>query len=904
MNTVSGSIVIGAVVQGQTVHVTLPAKVPTALGGLPRAAGVFTGRSSDLDALLGMLAPNGPGGRLLVSAVAGMAGVGKTELVVQAAHHALRQGWFGGGVLFVDLAGYDPERRRSPADALGGWLGALGVPGEHIPASQDDRARLWRTIIAAHAAGDKPILVVVDNAADTGQVTPLLPGEESIPVLVTSRHVLDLDAHVHRLDVLDTEPAITLITELIALRCGPGDARLHDAAHRGGFVELAGLCAGLPLALRIIAALLADRPHLTPAALAARLRDEHGRLDQLVRRETSGDVAVRAAFDLSYQRLPPAQARMFRLLPANPGPTIATTAAAHLAGIPEAQAEALLADLHRAHLVEEPALGRWRLHDLLRLHAGVQAPDPADPGEAATAHQRLLDHYLTTTKTADTHMAILTPHQRPDTFRDRNHALAWLDAEAANLTAATQHAADNGDHHTTTAFTFALTRYLHHRRRFNDAITLTRHALAATHALGNRRGQGAALSNLGLALQEVRRFDEAITSHEAGLAIRRELGDHHSEGTALNNLGLALREVRRFDEAITSHQQAVEIYQDLGDRDGEGQALNNLGLALREVRRFDEAITSYQHAVEIYQDLGDRHGEGAALNNLGLALREVRRFDEAISSHEGGLAICRELGDRHGEGMALNNLGAALQVVRRFNEAITSHEAGLAICRELGDRHGEGQALNNLGAALQAVRRFNEAITSHQHAAEIYQDLGDRHGEGTALNNLGNALRAVRRFDEAITSYQQAVENYQDLGDRHREGQALNNLGLALRAVRRFDEAITSHEGGLAICRELGDRHGEGIALNNLGLALREVRRFDEAITSYQQAVEIYQDLGDRHREGQALNNLGLALRAVGRDGEARQCWAEALRAFAETGDGWSIARLEEFLAWLGAPGQ
>jgi hypothetical protein len=301
-----------------------------------------------------------------------MPGIGKTELVLQTAHRALHtRGWFRGGVLFVDLFGYDPDRRLSAADALLGWLQAIGIGGEHIPAAEADRARLWRSVLAAYIEQGRRLLLIIDNAADTNQVAPLLPTDADVPVLITSRHTLDIDARLHALGVLDTDPGIDLIATVIAHRRGPGDSRTRDEQ---AMVALVGLCAGLPLALRIVAALLADRPHLQPATLAHDLRQAQHRLDRLSREQ----VAVRAAFDLSYQHLTGAQARLFRLLPINPGPDIGTTAAARLADLPQEQATILLQDLHRAHLVDEPRPGpvaHARPAAPLRRH-----PTPRNPG--------------------------------------------------------------------------------------------------------------------------------------------------------------------------------------------------------------------------------------------------------------------------------------------------------------------------------------------------------------------------------------------------------------------------------------------------------------------------------------------------------------------------------------------
>jgi tetratricopeptide (TPR) repeat protein len=714
---------------------TQAAAAPVALAQLPPVTAGFTGRDDELAVLAGLLDPAGP---VVVSAVAGLAGVGKTTLAVQAGHVARQRGWFGGGVLFIDLHGYD-EAPVGPGQALDGLLRALGVPAEHIPPTAEERAGLYRSVLAQIA---DPVLVIADNASSEAQVRPLLPGAGPHKVLVTSRHTLaGLDARLVDVTVLDDDAAVSLLDAAVRA-ARPGDDRITSDRQAAG--RLAGVCGGLPLALQITAALLKADPALSAAGLAGELSGEKDRLEQLAYDDGSGPGApsVAAAFELSYRRLDETAARVFGLLPVNAGPDISTAAAAALADLPVPQTRRVLAGLARAHLAEAApgAAGRWRMHDLLRLYAQQLPGEHAEADGREQARDRLLGYYLDMTAAADDHLRALPGTAVPGVFTGREDALAWLDAERPSLVAAVQMAAGTGRDQAALRLPLRLSEYLAWRRRFDDWLTTTTISLNTARRLSDRPHEGAALITLGDVLREMRRFEEAITACQDAAAIYRETGNH-GEGMALSNLGVALRNVRRFDEAITACQDAAAIFRQLGDRHSESIALNNLGLALRDVRRFDEAITAHQDAAAIYRQTGDRHSEGMALNNLGGALQGVRRFDEAITAHQDAAAIYRQTGDQHSEGNALRNLGAALQEVRRFDEAITACQNAAAIFRQEGDRHGEGQALGNLGTALQGVRRFDEAITACQNAAAIFREIGDRHSEGIALGKLGVVWR-------------------------------------------------------------------------------------------------------------------------------------------------------------------
>ncbi|MBA4864019.1 tetratricopeptide repeat protein [Streptomyces sp. PSKA54] len=820
-NQISGGVFFHAVVQGRDITVQLPPHITPALSGLPPASTAFTGRDEQVKDLLEVLAPGaGPQKPVLVAAVAGLAGVGKTELAVQTAARALRQpGWFPGGVLFIDMFGYDAERRLSPEHALDGLLHALGIPGEHIPAELQDRSRLYRSVLAAFAEQRRRILVVIDNVSTAEQARPLLPTDGATAALLTSRHTLDLDARLHDLDSLDEAASVELLRQVLLQARGPADTRVQDAPEHAA--TIARLCAGLPLALRIAAASLADVPTRPLASLAQALEAAHTRLDRL-RRE---DRAVRAAFDLSYQRLSGDHARLFRLLPLHAGPDLSTESAAHLADTDQPRAEELLQDLARAHLIDPGRTwGRWRLHDLVRLYADQHGHTHTDTDQRATAQVRLHTYYITTTQAADTHV---TSEAAPSArFTDRHDAFTWLEDERLNLLATATAPPPLGHPDTTTALAIALVQYLNLRHHFDDLLTVASTALALSRERGDRRGEAKALYTLGMGLFGMRQFEEALDAHTTAMDLAAEVNDVSVLAVVMHRRGETLSELRRFEEALDIRTAVVDIFRALGSRLWEGIALAALGAALENVGRHEEAIDAYTNALAIHRELGDRISESITLGNLGGALREVGRYEEAIDAKTNALDIHQELGNRHDEAREWNNLGNMLWVMDRFSEAIKPHNTALAIYRELGDRYGEAQALGGLGAALVELPRPVEGLNTLIRAVKIYRELGDRHAEADALSRLAASGCQLGRFAEAAGSAAASLRVYRQLGDRPNEAHVLLVLGIAQQdsPLHTKAQAADSFAQAAAIFRELGDHEKEAGASALLHAVQQEMR--------------------------------------------------------------------------------
>ncbi|WP_328437718.1 tetratricopeptide repeat protein [Streptomyces sp. NBC_00444] len=690
---------------------------------LPTEPSVFTGRTKMLDRLLDSLDPDPAQteASTVVSVVTGMGGVGKTALALHAAHRASERGWFPSGVLFADLHGYSPGAASDAGAVVDRFLHALGANTGERSASLEERLDTWRVLLNDLARRGRPLLVVLDNVRTTDQINGLLP---SAPhrALVTSRHALST-LPVHRIDLgpLSPEEAVDLLDQ--ALRAGSAaDDRV--TTQRVEALRLGKLCGRLPLALRIIAALLRDEPERSLADQARDLDDARTRLDAM----QYDDLAVRASLDLSYQHLTEEQARAFRLIATAPGADLGTASAAVLLDRPPADGRRLLAELARAHLLSSTS-ERWSMHDLIRLHADSRSTSDDHHIERAEGIERLYSYYLTIARDASTHLDTQRPTQPSSVFADRDTALDWLEGERINLvaTVATAHAL--GADTVAVGLAFALAafferhRYVDQRRHFADWSTVTAIALAILQEAGDRHNAAQAMTNLGVAQRELRQFDVSIALLRTAIDTFAESGDRSAQAQALDMLGAALRETGQFDECIQCHTEAVTVFRDIREHHGEARALTNLGAALREARQPDKALPHLRNAVDLMQTVGDRRGEATALTNLGAALREEGQLEEAITRHKDALAAFREVHDRYGEALALHNHGDALQQVGRFTEAIDDHTQAAAFFAGAGDSHRQAMALSSLAAADSGAEKHDDAADVSRQAVEIRRQL-------------------------------------------------------------------------------------------------------------------------------------------------------------------------------------
>jgi DNA-binding SARP family transcriptional activator/tetratricopeptide (TPR) repeat protein len=712
-----------------------PPPEPVRPAQLPHDVRGFTGRAAELTRL-DEPADGGPGPDIRV--LTGTAGVGKTALAVRWAHRVRDR--FPDGQLYLDLRGFDPDHEPlTPAVAAAQLLRALGADPRAIPPDPDGRTALWRSLLA-----DRKVLVLLDNARDSAQVTPLLP--PSGTVLVTSRQRLgDLIARTGArpvpLTVLPAEDSRQLLETVL----GPPAVAAEPAAA----AELARLCGHLPLALRLAAANLGAGEASGIAELARELADG----DPLAGLSVDGaeESAVTTAFSVSYRALPAEHRLLFRRLALVPGQTFTAPAAAALAGVAAGRAGQQLKALAAANLVERHLPGRYRFHDLLRSYAtGRVAADDSGPGRDA-ARRRLFEHYLTA---ADAAGRRLIPHflrlPRPEpaqVFDGAEDALAWLDTEWPNLAAAVEHAAAHGPGEYAWHLADALRAFFHHRGHHTEWLDTATTALAAAQAAGAAQAEAAMRLSLALAGVNSGRYAEArthlTTVLDAGLAADWPAG----RAAALNNLSAVHQRLGDPHEAIACGGESLRLCEELAIP-GVTMALANLGFACGQVGDFDAALRHFGRALEIAERDGARFSVAVVLGDLANVHRELG-LPSAAELYERALTANRELGYRYGEAAALS--GRAVLEARGGDgtRALADAAEAVELTRRIGDRGTEASALAAFGETCVHLGRPADAVTHLRAALEIARETSFTWCEAAALTGLAEAALATGDVEQA-----------------------------------------------------------------------------------------------------------------------------------------------------------
>ncbi len=735
----------------------------TALFQLPPAVADFTGREAALAAVReAVLGAEGEARRaVLISAVAGMGGVGKTTLAVRVAHDLLAD--FPDGQLYVNLRGAEAQR-LDPSDALAEFLRALGVQGAAIPASLDARSRLFRERLAG-----RRVLVVLDNAADETQVRPLLPGSPGCAVIVTSRaRMAGLEGvRPLSLDVLPAEEAVDLLA-----RVAGADRVAEDPE---AALRLVRLCGCLPLAVRIAGARLAGRPHWRTATLADRLADEDSRLREL----EIGDLGVRASIRISVDELAPPTRRLFRMLGTLTAPDFPAWIAAALLDTDLVTAGAEMERLVDAELLQDAgtdAAGqtRYRFHDLIRAYAREELRASETDAARAEALLRVVEAYLLAARRA---VDELEPAGLQSAWRGLAPAVpaaaraavdaarsptAWFGAERLSLVSTVEQAHGTLPDHAWELSTELATFFDLHTH-WDDWENTQALALSAAQRVGSRVGAGYTLWGVIRLRRYQSRWDEAISAAEQCLGIFRETGDQRGEAAALVDLARVYWYQARFDEAARASDRCLRIFEDLGDRRWRARTLVDLGDVRRDQGRFDEARAHCASAIAVFEELGDARWAAISRVALGRVDLDSGQPDSAVGLFETGLGSFRGLGDRIWENYTLRCMGDALRELGRLDEALTCLLPVVPAFERLGDRRWQMRSLHSLGE-VHRVRDEHDAATDCLLAClPAFRANGDRLWEARTLSSLG--LLAERdASDEARVLWRAALSILDRIG--------------------------------------------------------------------------------------------------------------------------------------------
>lgn len=828
---------VGAGPTGDLAAPASPAEgVATRPRQLPADIAHFTGRHAELAMLDKLLSgSDGRPHRVVIAAIGGSGGVGKTALAVHWAHRV--QDRFPDGQLYLDLRGFGPGAPLEPSAALEALLRALGIAAERLPAGVDGRSALLRTVLA-----ERRMLILLDNARDEAQVRPLLPGAGSM-VLITSRNrLLGLAARdgAHRLtiDVFSPDETRSLLASLL------DEERISATPEADA--ELGDLCAHLPLALRIAAANLDADPHLSIADYVTELR-QGNRLAVL---EAGDDeaAAIRATFDLSYTALSDGERRLFRLLGLIPGTDFTPAVTAALAGCSVADARQGLQRLAAFHLIDSYGPGRYTFHDLLRLYAAEHAHADESPDDLRQAQERMRAWYLhSVVAAADLLHPLfvrlppppLTSDVTPADFDDEERAVAWLEAEHVNLVAMIRHAVRHGPPETAWRMTDALRGHFWGSRRLDDWLGCAEAALPLAEAEGQVAAQAVLLTSLANAHTQQDRLEQATVLYTRALRLGERLAWWQCQASILSGLAYTSYRLGRPRQAAEHLEEAIALSRRHNPGTEPVSYLTNLGAVYLQLGRLKPALEHLERVRDLTED-----NPGPVICNIGEALHGLGSLHEAIKHAREALSITRQWGDRSVEVACLDVLAAVHRDLGHYAEAVKLATQALAMSEDMGDLLAEANALNVLGEVHRRNGRPREGLEYHQRAFEVTRRGDNRYAEVVSLIGLAEACTSLGDPAEAAAHAEQARAIAHDRSLRVVEGLALTALARARLARSAASEAVSPATEALRLHRETGHRLGEARALRTLGDALDELGDRSAAMPFQRQANALFAVIG------------------------------------------------------------
>ncbi|SDO61305.1 DNA-binding transcriptional activator of the SARP family [Lentzea jiangxiensis] len=714
---------------------------------LPAATSDFIGRQEVVARVQDVL--SGDHMTMHVVNISGKAGIGKSALAVHVAHRVAAE-TYPDGQLYCDLRGTHAQP-ATPAEVLGRFLSALGVMGSSLPDGVDERADMYRSMLA-----HRRVLVVLDDAASESQVHQLLPGSPSCGVIVTSRARLTglAGSHLVEVDCMNSDDSRELLGRII------GRQRLEsEPVAVPALIDAVG---GLPLALRIIGARLAARPHWPLASLVGRLSDERHRLDELAH----GDMVVRASLSLTYDGLAPEARRMMRLM-----------SLLEAENLPSWTASALTNDDHRSFdLVERlvdaqlvdvvgtdiTGLPRYRFHDLIRLYAKEQAAAHETLDTQLTSVERVVGGWLAMAEQAHRRLyggdfTLLHGHgkrwQPPAQHLDQvlQDPMSWLESEHQNLCAAVLQAADAGLDELCWDLAITLVTLFESRSRFDDWQQTHERALEAVRRAGNKRGTAALLCSLGSLHHSQRRMDATRAALVPALDLFTELDDTHGMALARRNLGLLEYTEGRPEVAQRIFEQSLSGFEQVGDVIGRAHVVSHLAQLSLDRGENELAADQLRDALGMCREISSPRVEAQLLYRLGGAMLAQGRYEQARQLLTSVLTMVQRSGDTVGESYALHSLGLIHSRMRMVEEASDLLWRAIRLCEENVDRLGAARVQLDLAQLVAQRGEAFHAIAIVEQAIATFQELRLASWESKALAVL-EKVAAQSPLSAAATS--------------------------------------------------------------------------------------------------------------------------------------------------------
>ena len=788
---------------------------------------LFTGRVKELQRLEELLVMREGQKLCSIIGVAGTGGIGKSALACHFAEifkDAFPDGVFG---LRVDGKSIDVVAREFARSA-----------GETIEAEDErDGAAIMQEVFRHRRA-----LLIFDNA-DNPDIKDLRPGGDRCAVIVTTRdRQLPSSLGIPDFGRIDLPPLPEPDSRQLLEKLLGKDRVSAEPEAADKIIELVG---NLPLALRIVGAILQLEDWRTLSEFADVLREERERLSRL---KVRGDISldVRASLSLSLKHLKEAEIDFLACLSVCAQDGFSKSAAMAAGGAAEQTAVDGMTYLYRLSLLNraESQELRFVFHPLVRVFAAELAGDRSLKADAAERH-------------ASFYVRLVKSHNAADRVTD-----AVLTEELDDILLASewllQHKDDDYE------FVIRLEPFLQRNGYWEQADELMSGFLLLAESqedwdaviqLRIQKSKFLTLRGHLAQAQEILAPIESAVVRIEGKALR-----DRSEAMWLNILGGILVRLGNFNEAVEVLQRSAAINETQNDRRGLAKVLNSLGGVLQRVGRFDKAEDAFKRSADIEHQLGNRRGQAMVLNSLGGVLQRVGRFDEAEDAFKRSYELLVEMEELRGQAMVLNSLGGVLQRVGRFDEAEDAFKHSADIEQELGNKRGQAMVLNSLGGVLQRVGRFNEAEDAFKRSADIEQELGNKRGQAMVLNSLGGVLQRLGRFDEAEVAFKRSFAISEDLGDQRSLAMVLNSLGGVLQRVGRFDEAEVAFKRSYDLLVEMEELRGQAMVLNSLGGVLQRLGRFDEAEVAFKQSIQMGETLKDKVHLAKVRTAYGRAL--------------------------------------------